>query len=281
MTAASRTAPDDAGNERPWTRGGPGQEDSADNLTTSLKGARRDGAAGDGGGSEESWTSVKPRTMVDHAIDAIIEGAARGLILPGERIVESELASRLGMSRVPMREAFRTLASQGVLTIEPYKGIRLMPVTSERVEQLQDARVALETSAAQQAIAKRNNAARQLDQLRNLVDVMELMATRQDAYGFATADTDFHRCLVRFSGNPVLSQLWEALARQLTIIFGLSTLDKTMNRIIDEHTSLIAVFGRGDPAEMQAALEDHILTQTHEIDFERVISDRRRENPAG
>ncbi|MEM7445764.1 MAG: GntR family transcriptional regulator [Pseudomonadota bacterium] len=224
----------------------------------------------------DAWTNVKPRTMVDHAIDAIIEGAARGLILPGERIVESELASRLGMSRVPMREAFRTLASQGVLTIEPYKGIRLMPVTSERVDQLQDARIALETRAATQALSKGNNQKRQIDVLWRLVDVMELMATRQDAYGFAMADTDFHRHLVRFSGNPVLSQLWESLALQLTIIFGLSTLDKTMKKIIKEHTKLIEVFVRGEVTEIQDELEDHILRQTHEIDFERVISDRRK-----
>jgi len=229
---------------------------------------------------EDAWTNVKPRTMVDHAIDAIIEGAARGLILPGERIVESELANRLGMSRVPMREAFRTLASQGVLTIEPYKGIRLMPVTSERVEQLQDARIALETRAAIQAVAKGNNQKNQLNLLRKLVDVMELMATRQDAYGFAMADTDFHRHLVRFSGNPVLSQLWESLALQLTIIFGLSTLDKTMNRIIVEHTTLIDVFVRGQIAEIEDALEDHIMRQTHEIDFERVISDQRKVQPS-
>lgn len=225
---------------------------------------------------EDAWTNVKPRTMVDHAIDAIIEGAARGLILPGERIVESELAGRLGMSRVPMREAFRTLASQGVLTIEPYKGIRLMPVTSERVEQLQDARIALETRAAIQALSKGNNQKNQIDVLQKLVDVMELMATRQDAYGFAMADTDFHRHLVSFSGNPVLSQLWESLALQLTIIFGLSTLDKTMNSIVEEHTTLIQVFGCGEVEEIQDELEDHILRQTHEIDFERVISDKRK-----
>ncbi len=250
-------------------------------LTGATKNSRRvrdledvDGAQDEA--LDDTWTNVKPRTMVDHAIDAIIEGAARGLILPGERIVESELSARLGMSRVPMREAFRTLASQGVLTIEPYKGIRLMPVTSERVEQLQDARIALETRAATQAISKGNNKKKQVDQLHRLVDVMELMATRQDAYGFAMADTDFHRHLVRLSGNPVLSQLWESLALQLTIIFGLSTLDKTMNRIMEEHTTLIDVFVRGRIEEIQDELEDHILRQTHEIDFERVISDQRK-----
>src|SRR3546814_7824437 len=97
--------------------------------------------------------AARPQTLVDHAVPAIISEAARGVILPGDRIVESELAKALKISRVPIREALRILESQGVVTSEPYKGIRLMPVTRERLDQILEVRVALEIIATRSAIA--------------------------------------------------------------------------------------------------------------------------------
>ena len=94
-------------------------------------------------GSGPDWQPLQPQTLVDHAIEAIIAGAAAGLILPGDRIVEVDLARKLGVSRVPVREALRLLESQGVVVSEPYKGIRLRPVTNERVSDLIEARIAL------------------------------------------------------------------------------------------------------------------------------------------
>ena len=67
----------------------------------------------------------RPGDRRDHG-----RGRARAVLLPGDRIVEAELARKLGVSRVPVREALRLLESQGVVVNEPYKGIRLRPVTN-------------------------------------------------------------------------------------------------------------------------------------------------------
>ena len=72
---------------------------------------------------------ARRRTLVDQVVDAIVAGAARGVILPGDRIVETEIAQELSMSRVPVREALRLLESQGLVVSSPYKGVRLNPVT--------------------------------------------------------------------------------------------------------------------------------------------------------
>ena len=82
------------------------------------------------------WEATRPTTMVDHAVSAIISGASRGVILPGDRIVEADLVKALGISRVPIREALRILESQGVVINEPFKGSRLTPVTWERIDNL-------------------------------------------------------------------------------------------------------------------------------------------------
>jgi DNA-binding GntR family transcriptional regulator len=225
------------------------------------------------------WQTVRPRTMVDHAVDAIMAGAARGFILPGDRIVESELAKVLGMSRVPIREALRILESQGVVTSAPYKGIRLMTVSRERLDHVLEVRVSLETIAARRAMKAGRNGPAGIARLSSDVAELELMAMRGDAYGFANADAAFHRTLCALGGNEVLSTLWESLARQLTIIFGLSTLGKGMAKIVEEHRILVSVFASGDGGAMRRALEDHILIQVGAVDFDRIIAERRNRRP--
>ena len=105
-------------------------------------------------GAAAELRPLQPQTMVDLVIDAIVPAAAAGVILPGDRIVEADLARKLGVSRVPVREALRLLESQGIVINEPYRGIRLRPVTNQRVDELIEARVALEASAVERAVAR-------------------------------------------------------------------------------------------------------------------------------
>jgi DNA-binding GntR family transcriptional regulator len=224
---------------------------------------------------EAEWRKVRPRTLVAQATDSIVAAVARGLILPGDRIVEHEIADALGTSRVPVREALRLLESQGLVVSEPYKGMRLMPLTRARVDQVIEVRVALETSAARRALALGRNDDSGLLGLQRAIDELELMATRRDSYGLASADTAFHREMCGLSGNQVLCTVWETIALQLTIIVGLSTLGKSMHGIVEEHRSLLEVFARGDAAALDRAIEEHVRAQTYAVDFERLIAERR------
>lgn len=226
-------------------------------------------------GTAAVWEPARPRTLVDHAVDAVLSAAARGLILPGDRIAEPDLVARLGMSRVPIREALRILESQGVVFSEPYKGIRLMEVSQARLNQIIDVRVPLETLACQRAIESHRNGSRQIEQLQAAIGELEIMRDRQDIYGFASADTGFHRVLCSFAENPVLSNLWESIARQLTVIFGLSTIGKPMDAIIEEHRVLTDVFASGDIEKMTQEIEQHVRVQALDVNYEDIIAQRR------
>ena len=220
---------------------------------------------------------LQPRTIVHQVIEALIGAAANGLILPGDRIIEGDIASRLGVSRVPVREALRVLESQGVVLNEPYKGIRLMPVTPERIDHLIEVRVALESTAATRVIKQGLNRGKALIPLKDAIADMQAMCARNDVFGFASADTQFHRELCLLSGNDVLYNMWEMLARQMTIIFGLSTLGKAMSEVVDEHLLLIQVFESGDVNAMHEAITEHIDVEIHKVDLQRIIERRRSE----
>jgi DNA-binding GntR family transcriptional regulator len=221
------------------------------------------------------WERVRPRTLVSQAMDAIVTAAARGVILPGDRIVETDIARALGISRVPIREALRLLESQGVVISEPYRGMRLMPLTGDRLEKVIEVRVVLETVAARRAIALGRNSGNALRALSHAVDELELMAIRRDLSGLAHADASFHRELCRLSGNEVLCSIWEPVALQMTITVGLSALGKPMQGIVEEHRLLLEAFRSGEAERLDNAIEEHIRVQTDAVDFERIIAERR------
>jgi DNA-binding GntR family transcriptional regulator len=225
--------------------------------------------------SSKDWEVPRPRTLADHASEVILSAASRGLLIPGDRLVEKDLCQMLDISRVPLREALRSLESQGIVTSEPYRGIRLMSVSKEKLDQILDVRAVLESLAARRAIEAKRNDAAGVARLDQAVDGLRIMGERGDVYGFAKADTEFHRTLCALAGNPVLSAQWESLARQLTIIFGLSTLGKPINTIVYEHRLLVEVFQAGDLDAVEKAVREHILVQPRDVDFDKVIAERR------
>lgn len=227
-------------------------------------------------GAVPTWEQVKARTMVDAAVDAIVAGAARGLILPGDRIVESQIAEKLGVSRVPVREALRMLEMQGIVSSIPNKGIRLTPVTRQRVKDLLEARIALELVALRKMIAEQHHHSSDfLKRLRNRIDVIELMALRQDHYELALADVAFHREVVEIAGNETVRHLWEATSRQLVIILGLTTGMNDMPKTVGEHREIYDAIEKGEIAALERVWTEHIHKQSLEVDYETIISERR------
>jgi DNA-binding GntR family transcriptional regulator len=223
----------------------------------------------------KGWQRLQPVTLVDRAAEAIIAAAASGLLLPGDRVVEAEVARSLGISRVPVREALRMLESQGIVTNEPYKGLRLMRVDANHLKNVLTVRVALESVAVQEILSHKDGRPELVKRLTSRLHEMENSAKSDDAYFFASADTNFHRELCTHSGNDVLCRMWEQIARQLTIYVGLSTLTKDREGIVDEHRRLIAVLADGTLDQIVRALEEHIRAQNEIIDFEALVARQR------
>ena len=85
-------------------------------------------------GRVKGLAPLTQKGLVNMVVDAIVEAAATGVFLPGDRIVEAEVARALNVSRIPVREALRLLESQGVVVSERYRGMSLMSVDIDRLE---------------------------------------------------------------------------------------------------------------------------------------------------
>jgi DNA-binding GntR family transcriptional regulator len=125
--------------------------------------------------------------------DALSDGIAGGAIEPGERLVETEIAARMEVSRVPLREALKLLEAQGIVEVLPHRGAR--------VDRICEARVALERLALRTAVPVFQADPTRLATLDGLIDAMLLAAHRQEWLQATKTDLVFHRPWSRLPGT--------------------------------------------------------------------------------
>ncbi|MSU90767.1 FCD domain-containing protein [Rhodobacteraceae bacterium 2CG4] len=216
-------------------------------------------------------TPIAPKMLAERIVESIVEAAARGQFLPGDRIVEAEVARQLNVSRVPVREALRLLESQGVVENIPYRGMRLMEVTPHSMKSLRKVRLALELLAAKEVQAAAAGNPALLAPLSDCVARIREAAEAGDSFHLALLDMEFHREMCGLTGNRALMQAWQPLARQLTIVVGLSTyLQDSLKFIVQEHVDLVEVLRGGDVAALEEIMEKHILEVPDAVNYERL-----------
>lgn len=216
------------------------------------------------------------KSLVDQVVDAVVEAAAKGIFLPGDRLVEAELARSLNVSRIPVREALRLLESQGVVVSERYRGMSLMSVDIDRLEKILKVRLALEKLAGAEVMAKLKSDPDVLAPLEKVLAEMHEAGKADDGFRVASLDTEFHQVLCRLSGNEVLVNSFEPLSRQLTIIFGLSTMKKGVQSIVEEHDVVLDVLRSGDQKAFDDLMQLHILDYSRAVDYEHLVEQLRK-----
>jgi DNA-binding GntR family transcriptional regulator len=123
-----------------------------------------------------------------------------GTLVPGEMILEQELAERLEMSRTPVREALIRLEQEGLLEIKPRRGARVLPVSVDDMREIYQLLTVLEATAAK-AAATRGVSPSELAALEQAVTDMDASLAIDDLNAWAEADARFHARLVDASGN--------------------------------------------------------------------------------
>ena len=158
--------------------------------------------------------SLSSQTNVSRALDQLRELIFSGALAPGSNHLESELALRLGMSRTPIREAAMVLEQQGLVTVQPRKGIRILPVSVEDMAEIYDVLTVLEAQAAA-AVARLHPSARECAPLNSAIAAMDAALSAGDRMAWAAADDAFHAALVALGGNRRLASITAQMADQV------------------------------------------------------------------
>ena len=156
-------------------------------------------------------------------LEAIKRAILSGELRPGRPLVETDLAEVLGVSKTPVREALKTLAGAGLVTMSPYKGAVVRVVDDAQARQIYDVRLLLEPEALSRAVASRAVASRAVasKQGGDWQAAHEALARADDAPDQAErslANRDFHRELYAGCGNPLLVRMLDDLRDQTALI---------------------------------------------------------------
>jgi DNA-binding GntR family transcriptional regulator len=199
-------------------------------------------------------------SLAEQGAEAIVGGIASGALVPGQRLVESELAQTLQMSRVPLREALKILETQGIVESTPHRGTFIPPLDDVRIDQVCEARVALERIAIPDAVKNYRRSPERLLQLDQTISTMEGAAAQLGWLEVSQADLSFHREICRTSGNAIVLTLWESLARHVLIVFGHEIRDEKDAEIMGpHHRRLRNLIAAGDTGTLLHEIEGHIL----------------------
>lgn len=144
-----------------------------------------------------------------HLLEAII----RLDLAPGERLVENRLASRLGVSRLPVREALRQLEREQLVIVRPRRGAVVAPLTARDAAEIYTLRITLETLAAR--LAAENSGGDQIRAMEATIAAadLEIAASRYEAFFMAGAR--FHAQVVAASGNRKLMAVFETISHHV------------------------------------------------------------------
>jgi DNA-binding GntR family transcriptional regulator len=183
-------------------------------------------------------------------VDSIRERILGGSYEPGERLVEAHLSTELGVSRMPVREALRVLAAEGIVTIEPRRGATVATYSAEQVRELVEVRATLEALNAKLA-AKRHDP----DHIRKLEQILAAGSKNSEKTELAKLNQDnntFHEALAEGAANSTLREMVRSLRERTAVIFAPHS-RKRAKQNWEEHAAILRAVVAGD-AELASLL---------------------------
>ncbi len=211
-------------------------------------------------------------TVVQQEIErAILQGEHA----PGSKLIEATLALKLGVSRGPVREAFRMLEEAGLVRNEKNRGVFVRDIPIDEAVEIFDLRAAMDELVGRK-LAKDITPA-QLKEIKGLVDAMEKAVKADDAYNYHLLNLRFHDRLVEMAGNSKLTAIYRKLIKELSLFRRLNLADGWLLPIsASEHRQIIKAIASGDPEAAGKAMFDHVMDSK-----ERTIeNDLRRQSRA-
>lgn len=199
------------------------------------------------------------QTLREKILETIRESILKGTLKPGEKVAEPELAERFGISRTPIREAFRQLESEGYLTVIPRKGAVVTALSERDVDEFYAIKSILEGYAAR--LAAEQLSERDIERLEAINAKLATLAAEGDVKSFYRVHNEFHDLFIRAAGNEKLQELIEQVGMKFNRLRMASlSLPGRMEISVVEHEKLIEAFKAGNSAEA-----DRLVSQTAAI----------------
>jgi len=210
---------------------------------------------------QESLTSLVQREIERRIV--------AGELAPGAKLNEADLAAAMGISRGPVREAFRALEQAGLVQTEKNRGVFVRLVSLEEANEIYEVRAALESQIGRLAAERAKPA--QLERMRAIVKRMHAAGRKRDPDAYFPLNIDFHELLAEAAGNRALAAHYRRVVNELNL-YRREAIQRNLDVIpvsTREHEAVVEAIAKGDAALAARLLYDHVInsrSRLHEKD---------------
>lgn len=202
--------------------------------------------------------AVRFRTKQEYVHQFLREAILRGELAPGQRLVIDEIARRLRVSAIPIREALQLLQSEGLVVSEPHVGATVAPISEASIDEAFAIMEGLETVAVRGVVPRLGE--REVEEIRAFVSRMDAAVERKDHERWAELNAQFHRRIGELAGMPLLREMtervlsrWERLRRY----YFKGVLVHRVEQAQREHRDLLEAFLARDADKAERVIREH------------------------
>jgi phosphonate utilization transcriptional regulator len=209
---------------------------------------------------------LQSRSLPDAVRDEIHRLILDGTFEPGDKLGEAELADRLGVSRGPVREAFRKLEEAGLVRQTKNRGVFVREITAQEASELYVVRAGLDELIGRLLAPRIAEAG--IRELRSLVEQMDVSSARGDMRRYFPLDTRFHDRIAEMVGNRKLLELYRRIVDEMQLFRRQSILRGGGLRVSNrEHRAIVAALASRDGHEAGRVMHEHVMRA-----YERLMS---------
>ena len=202
-------------------------------------------------------TQRRATTITSIAVDAIEDMIISGELVAGDRINESTLADRLGISRGPIREACRSLEQAGLLTSKTNRGMYVREVSLHEARELYEVRGAIAALAGELIVKRATDV--EIHALIQLVERMQQAADDENAAEYYKLNLQFHDLLVHTAKNTALEETYHKIVNQLHLLRRRGLVqDGNLQVSNAEHFEIVNALEKRDSVKSANALRTHV-----------------------
>ncbi len=179
-----------------------------------------------------------------------------GHFKPGDKLKEKEICDELGVSRTPLREAFRILQSEGLLSYNSHQGVIVTPVTLKDIENIWEVRYSLEVMGAEMAIERMTD--EDLQKLQAIETRLESLQSN-DKKNIMKTNADFHMNIMRIADNDKLEKIIREIWVQISVIQSISLFKEgRLHTSCIEHKKILEAFESKDKKLVKKCMKEHL-----------------------
>ncbi len=217
-------------------------------------------------------TKILQRNLYREVADRIGELIEHGELAPGERISEKQLCERFGVSRTPLREALKVLATEGLIELLPNRGARVVRLTFKKIKDTYDLMAALEGLSGELACQHISDA--EIAAIRALHDEMLEHYRNRDLATYFAINQQIHESILAASRNEVLQEMYSNLSQRVKRVrYSKKMTQKFWSQAVQDHENMIAALEQRNSKQLGQILRDHLCNKLEVATLAGVIED--------